>query len=189
MQKEIFRNEKDVKLKTLEVLKNQDVIFRLETKIVYRENLDDFRKPVILPLHQTVARRLIFFFFYHVTNSHAEYAQILLSILREHFRILNDRNTVRSVLSKCTKCKRYSRKNLDVQLTCPKICGDWNHWRWSCWAVAFKRTIINMNLYFHLCNLQSRSPRISFSCFNQCFSVSLTQIYSKTREMFSALLQ
>lgn len=40
IQKETFINERDPKLKTLEVFKDQDSIIRLKTKVVYREDCD-----------------------------------------------------------------------------------------------------------------------------------------------------
>ncbi|GFU23443.1 pro-Pol polyprotein [Nephila pilipes] len=49
IQKEIFINEEDEKLKTLRAFKDKNSIIRLKTKILYRPDSEDFKVPVILP--------------------------------------------------------------------------------------------------------------------------------------------
>ncbi|XP_055936594.1 uncharacterized protein LOC129966206 [Argiope bruennichi] len=112
IQSETFINEKDEKLKTLRVYKDEDGIIRLRTKIEYREDSHSFRRPVVLPSQHHVVKLLIVSF--HNRHGHVG-TQMLLNLLREHFWILNGRKTVRSIISKCVICKRHSGKNLDAE--------------------------------------------------------------------------
>ncbi|XP_055941739.1 uncharacterized protein LOC129971787 [Argiope bruennichi] len=112
IQSEAFINEKDEKLKTLRVYKDEDGIIRLRTKIEYREDSHSFRRPVVLPSQHHVVKLLIVSF--HNRHGHVG-TQMLLNLLREHFWILNGRKTVRSIISKCVICKRHSGKNLDAE--------------------------------------------------------------------------
>ncbi|XP_054713434.1 uncharacterized protein LOC129222896 [Uloborus diversus] len=113
IQRETFLDEKDVKLKTLKVYKDEDDIIRLNTKIIYREDSHTFTRPVILPSQHHVVKLLIFSF--HKRYGHVG-TQMLLNLLREHFWILNGRKIVRLIISKCATCKRHSEKSLDADV-------------------------------------------------------------------------
>ncbi|XP_035218315.1 uncharacterized protein LOC118191603 [Stegodyphus dumicola] len=111
VQEDCFVNEKDEKLRTLGVFKDQSGILRLKTKLTFREDTEDFKTPAILPSNHEVVKRLVRY--YHEKNAHAG-TQILINILRERFWILNARKTVRSIINQCTVCRRFSAKNLET---------------------------------------------------------------------------
>ncbi|XP_035219686.1 uncharacterized protein LOC118192779, partial [Stegodyphus dumicola] len=108
VQEDCFVNEKDEKLRTLGVFKDQSGILRLKTKLTFREDTEDFKTPAILPSNHEVVKRLVRY--YHEKNAHAG-TQILINILRERFWILNARKTVRSIINQCTVCRRFLQKN------------------------------------------------------------------------------
>ncbi|XP_035225801.1 uncharacterized protein LOC118198268 [Stegodyphus dumicola] len=62
IQREEFLDEKDEKLRTLNVYKDEDDLIRLRTKIVYREDSHFFTRPVILPSQRQVVKLLTFSF-------------------------------------------------------------------------------------------------------------------------------
>ncbi|XP_035222693.1 uncharacterized protein LOC118195478 [Stegodyphus dumicola] len=111
VQEDCFVNEKDEKLRTLGIFKDQSGILRLKTKLTFREDTEDFKTPAILPSNHEVVKRLVRY--YHEKNAHAG-TQILINILRERFWILNARKTVRSIINQCTVCRRFSAKNLET---------------------------------------------------------------------------
>ena len=110
IQNETFFHEGEKRLKTLHSFKDEYGVIRLKTKIVLRKDSEEFRKPIILPSEHEVVKRLIYSI--HVKNCHAG-VQILLNLLRERYWILNGRKTVRKVVEKCIRCKRYSSKKLE----------------------------------------------------------------------------
>lgn len=77
VQFESFVNEHNEKLKALSAYKDTDGIIRLKTKIVFRQDTEDFREPAVLPSNHKVVKRLIFS--HHIKNSHAG-TQILLGL-------------------------------------------------------------------------------------------------------------
>ncbi|GBM51631.1 hypothetical protein AVEN_43263-1 [Araneus ventricosus] len=111
IQQESFEGEDDKKLKGLTVFVDEDKILRVKTQIVNIRDKEDFRKPMLLPSNHNVVLKLIEH--YHKKNLHCG-LQILQNILREKFWILNERKTIRKVVSKCVIYKRFSSKRIEV---------------------------------------------------------------------------
>ncbi|KFM74429.1 hypothetical protein X975_12745, partial [Stegodyphus mimosarum] len=116
VQEDCFVNEKDEKLKTLVVFKDESGILTLKTKLTFREDTEEFKIPAVLPSNHEVVKRLVRY--YHEKNAHAG-TQILINILRERFWILNARKTVRSLINQCTVCRRFSAKKLETYTAPP----------------------------------------------------------------------
>ncbi|KFM65415.1 hypothetical protein X975_11953, partial [Stegodyphus mimosarum] len=116
VQEDCFVNEKDEKLKTLGVFKDESGILRLKTKLTFREDTEEFKMPAVLPPNHEVVKRLVRY--YHEKNAHAG-TQILINILRERSWILNARKTVKSLINQCTVCRRFSAKNLETYTAPP----------------------------------------------------------------------
>ncbi|XP_055947158.1 uncharacterized protein LOC129980799 [Argiope bruennichi] len=116
VQEDCFVEERDNKLKTLGVFKDQSGILRLKTKLTFRQDSEEFKTPAILPSDHEVVKRLIRY--YHEKNAHAG-TQILINILRERFWLLNARKTVRSLINKCPVCRRFSAKSVQVCTATP----------------------------------------------------------------------
>lgn len=110
VQTESFRND-DSRLKSLVTFKDENGIIRIKTKILNREEQDDFRCPIVLPSDHEMVHKLIREG--HVNMSHAG-VQILLTELRRKYWILRGRRTIRSVVTKCVRCRRYKAKNMTV---------------------------------------------------------------------------
>ncbi|GBN77834.1 hypothetical protein AVEN_18659-1 [Araneus ventricosus] len=91
VRKETFQGEDDKKVKFLSVYKDEDGFLRVKTKITYRKDTDNSRKPVLLPSEHGVVSRWIRF--HHEKNSHCG-VQTLINILRETYWILRGRNSV-----------------------------------------------------------------------------------------------
>ncbi|KAF2903259.1 hypothetical protein ILUMI_02935 [Ignelater luminosus] len=74
-------------------------------------DVNDFCYPIVLPNHeQPVVFRLGLD--WHRDNLHVG-VQMMTSILRQRYWIIGGRKTVRSVLSKCIRCKRHNRKRFE----------------------------------------------------------------------------
>ncbi|GBN14469.1 hypothetical protein AVEN_233940-1 [Araneus ventricosus] len=68
VQKETFQGEDNKKLKFPSVYKDEDGLLRVKTKIIYRKDTENFRKPVLLLSEHEVVSRWISF--HHEKNSH-----------------------------------------------------------------------------------------------------------------------
>jgi hypothetical protein len=113
VQHEVFKDEEDtrVRLRTLDTFVDEEGLVRVKTKISWRKDEENFRSPVILPSDHELVKRLIRE--RHLLASHAG-TQFVLNDLRQQFWILRGRKTVRGVLSKCVRCRRYSAKNIET---------------------------------------------------------------------------
>lgn len=81
-----------------------------KTKLLLCQDSFSFKCPVILPSEHTVMKRLIWD--KHVRHCYAG-AQLLLSLLREHYWILGGRQTIKSVISKCAGCCHFEGRRSD----------------------------------------------------------------------------
>ena len=97
------------KYNKLKVVKDLDGLLHVETRLTYREDTDEFRRPVLLPHNNPYVHQLIMHV--HLSNCHAG-TQFVLGQLREKYWIIHGRKTVSRVLHKCLRCQRYSVKNL-----------------------------------------------------------------------------
>ena len=100
----------DARIKNLQPTTDEDNLIRLNTKIVFRDDMYNFRYPIILPERHEIVDLII-------NEKHAELnhagVEITMSALREKFWILGGRKTIRSIISRCASCRRHDAKPLD----------------------------------------------------------------------------
>lgn len=108
IQQETFTEEKEMKLK---VMKGDDGLIRVETKISSRKDLENFRYPILLPNTHQLVKKLIME--KHLELEHAG-IQTLMSHLRERYWIIKSRKTIRQVIRSCITCKRFSARPLET---------------------------------------------------------------------------
>lgn len=98
----------------MRIVKNNEGLLKLKTKLLLAEEDADFICPIVILSNHFMTDRMIRSF--HLNNQHAG-VSILLGIIREEFWIPKGRRTVRKVVSACIKCKRVNRsKPLDPLL-------------------------------------------------------------------------
>lgn len=86
---------------------DSDNLLCVRTKITERNDEDNFKSPIVLPSECVFTRKLIEF--NHNNNCHAG-THMLISILRENYWILRARKTVRKIVKRCVKCRRFAAK-------------------------------------------------------------------------------
>ncbi|UYV70397.1 hypothetical protein LAZ67_7002906 [Cordylochernes scorpioides] len=84
-----------------------DGLMYIETKLLYDQSPEEFRKPVLLPCDHPITEQLIRET--HSNNCHAG-VHVLLSKLREKFWILKARKTIKRVVRGCIICRRHAEK-------------------------------------------------------------------------------
>ncbi|GBL80115.1 hypothetical protein AVEN_29109-1 [Araneus ventricosus] len=89
------------------VERDQRSLLRVETKIIERDDDYSFRYSILLPSKHHVVDCLIRE--YNLIHSHAG-IHSLIAIIREEFWIIAARRTIRSVVKKCVRCKRFTAK-------------------------------------------------------------------------------
>jgi len=111
IQKESLVPEEKELSKKLSIV-NKDGLLCVKTKLLNKEDSDHFRWPVILPSDHPIVEMM-------VRDLHLSYGhpgvQFLLSKLRERFWILGGRRTVKSIVRKCIRCRRYDSKPANVE--------------------------------------------------------------------------
>jgi hypothetical protein len=106
VQKESFPIKQEV-VNGLRVTRDSEGILYVKTKLTNRPDTDQFKYPILLPSKHPLVEQLIRQV--HEDNAHAG-AQILMGKLREKYWLLQGRRTIKSILSKCTKCRRFTTK-------------------------------------------------------------------------------
>jgi len=104
VQEEVF-HEGDRVLKQLNAVKDDFGIWRVQTKILMREDFRNFKFPMILPNSHPVTRMIIEQ--HHQLNGHCG-IQVLMGTLREKFWIVKASKIVRQIINSCGRCRRYT---------------------------------------------------------------------------------
>ncbi|GBM25595.1 hypothetical protein AVEN_181711-1 [Araneus ventricosus] len=89
------------------VERDQRGLLRVKTKIIERDDDYAFRYPILLSSKHHVV--YCFIREYHLKHSHAG-IQALNAIIREEFWVIAARRTIRSVVKKCVRSKRFTAK-------------------------------------------------------------------------------
>ncbi|XP_021966492.1 uncharacterized protein LOC110861672 [Folsomia candida] len=89
-----------------------DGLLRVRTRLLNRSDMEDFKRPILLPKKHQLVEQLIIS--EHRINCHAG-TQLLTGIIRERFWILQARRSIRSVIAKCVQYRRLKVKNLEVE--------------------------------------------------------------------------
>lgn len=112
VQRVSFKTENDERLRHLKPFVDSSGLLRVKTRILMRQDLENFRTPIILPPDHPVVTKLIME--KHKQQMHCG-TQTLMAILRENFWILKSRKTIRKVLKNCIKCRRFDSKPPTVE--------------------------------------------------------------------------
>ena len=108
IQRESFTGEEKLNLR---ILKDSDGLLRVQTRIASREDLETFRFPILLTNKHQLVEKLIMC--KHIELKHAG-TQTLMSYLRESYWIIRSRKTVRGVIRKCIRCRRFSVRPIET---------------------------------------------------------------------------
>jgi len=113
VQQEVFEDEEDacVRLRTLDTFRDEESFVRVKIKITWRKDEENFWSPLVLLSDHELVKRLIRE--RHLQASHAG-TQFLLNDLRQQIWILRERKTVRGVLTKCVRCRRFTAKSIET---------------------------------------------------------------------------
>lgn len=112
IQEETFTGLQDPSIRALRPIADKDGLFRAKTNIIQRKDEENFLYPVILPSNHPVVQRLIIE--KHLEKQHAG-VSTLMAHLRESVWILKSRKTIRNVIRKCIKCKRFQVPRIEVE--------------------------------------------------------------------------
>ncbi|OXA64746.1 Pro-Pol polyprotein [Folsomia candida] len=118
IQEESFPLNQNV-VENLQVVRGEDDLLRIKTKITNMPESESFRKPVLLPSNHPVVWHLIRS--EHILNMHAGLS-ITMSKLRERFWIIHLRQQVKKVIRQCVICRRFTTKKSEVP--CPPLPED-----------------------------------------------------------------
>ncbi|UYV61846.1 hypothetical protein LAZ67_1006840 [Cordylochernes scorpioides] len=106
VQQQVFSSRGD-SINGLMIIRDDFGLIRIKSKLIERDDEYSFRYAILLPTKHHVVTCLIREF--HLRHCHAG-VQILSAKLRENYWILNSRRSIRSVVSQCAKCRRFSSK-------------------------------------------------------------------------------
>lgn len=108
IQRESFGKNRRLLPPNFVAYQDSDGLLRVETKLVFTDDSDFFRRPILLP----DKHRLVFLLIdeTHRIYNHAG-VQTLVTVLREKYWILRSRKAARSVVSKCVACQRFKSKS------------------------------------------------------------------------------
>ncbi|XP_035712077.1 uncharacterized protein LOC118437265 [Folsomia candida] len=118
IQEESFPMNQNV-VENLQIVRGEDDLLRIKTKITNMPESKSFRKPVLLPSNHPVVWQLIRS--EHILNMHAGLS-ITMSKLRERFWIIHLRQQVKKVIRQCVVCRRFTTKKSEVP--CPPLPED-----------------------------------------------------------------
>ncbi|XP_071044568.1 uncharacterized protein [Parasteatoda tepidariorum] len=111
VQEDSFQGKKLKSLKLLSIFTDANGLVRIKTKIIMREDNENFKVPIILPSDHHVVKSLIL-------HKHQELGhpgvQSLMVALREDYWILKARRTVKKVLKTCITCQRFNVKRPEI---------------------------------------------------------------------------
>ncbi|KAG5867963.1 hypothetical protein JTB14_027118 [Gonioctena quinquepunctata] len=113
VQQKSFSGSEDNQIKSLKPKYEYSGLIRIDSRVSNKPNETvNFKSPIILPRKHPVVVALIMVA--HRKNCHVG-TQGSLCLLGERYWILMGRKTIRSVIRKCTVCRRYGAKPIVVE--------------------------------------------------------------------------
>jgi len=110
VQKETFKNIQD-NINKMQVLRDDEDILRIKTKLTHKEDKPLFKLPMLLPHEHPFVDLLI-------RKIHLEYGhagiQYTMAKLRDHFWILRAGQAIRKIIVRCVTCIRFSAKECNT---------------------------------------------------------------------------
>ncbi|XP_071040602.1 uncharacterized protein [Parasteatoda tepidariorum] len=111
VQEDSFQGEKLKSLKFLSIFTDANGLLRIKTKILMREDNENFKVPIILPSDHHVLKSLIL----HKRKELGHPGvQSLMVALKEDYWILKTRRTVKKVMKTCITCQRFNVKRPEM---------------------------------------------------------------------------
>ncbi|GFX75871.1 integrase catalytic domain-containing protein [Trichonephila clavipes] len=107
VQDDSFQGEKMQHLKSLSTFTDSNRILRIKTKLIMREDDENFKFPLVLPSEHHVFKSLILYKHQELGHPGVQY---LMVALRENYWILKSRRTIKRILKTCIICQRFSVK-------------------------------------------------------------------------------
>ncbi|UYV64985.1 hypothetical protein LAZ67_3002655 [Cordylochernes scorpioides] len=105
--------------KNLRVGVFSDGLLYVESKLLYSEESEHFRRPFLLPHKHPLGDLMIRE--EHLRNNHAG-THILMSIMREKFWIIKSRKTIGRIVRGCVKCRRFDQR--PIKIYCAPLPND-----------------------------------------------------------------
>ncbi|XP_035221779.1 uncharacterized protein LOC118194704 [Stegodyphus dumicola] len=112
VQKESFTGINDPAIRALRPIVDQNGILRAKNERPTASDNENFRYPIILPSKHILVERLIYE--KHLELQHAG-VSTLMTNLRENFWILKSRKSIRNIIRKCVRCKRFVSQRVEVE--------------------------------------------------------------------------
>ncbi|GIX75944.1 endonuclease [Caerostris extrusa] len=109
-------HEKENSVHGLQVVQGDDDVLRVKTRIIERDDDLSFLYPILLPSNHYLTEFLIRE--YHLKYCHAG-VQILAAKLRLQYWIFSSKRNIRSCVSRCVVCKRFTAKALTSPIQLP----------------------------------------------------------------------
>jgi hypothetical protein len=89
-------------VKQVRATKGEDGLWRVSTKILWRDDLSDFKRPILIPGEHPIVGLIVRDV--HEKNSHAAYL--------DKFWISRAKQVVKKVVSACVRCRRFDTKKI-----------------------------------------------------------------------------
>lgn len=110
-----FYDETDIHVEHLDAFKDKDDLIRLKTKIVLRDDVYNFKCPIVLPGKHRIVSLIIKEKHESLNNAGVE---ILMNALREECWVIGGRKVICSVIAKCVNCRRYDASGKGALTVC-----------------------------------------------------------------------
>ncbi|UYV75102.1 hypothetical protein LAZ67_12002471 [Cordylochernes scorpioides] len=107
VQVETFSNPDN--LRGYQIKRSEDGILRVKTRLTFREDLEDYKSPILLPRKHPLVKKLIEE--YHLKFCHAG-VLFLMNELGEKYWILQSRIAVKRVVRQCVTCRKLTAKSV-----------------------------------------------------------------------------
>ncbi|UYV74745.1 hypothetical protein LAZ67_12000769 [Cordylochernes scorpioides] len=107
VQVETFPNPDN--LRGYQIKRSENGILRVKTRLTFREDLEDYKSPILLPRKHPLVKKLIEE--YHLKFCHAG-VLFLMNELREKYWILQSRIAVKRVVRQCVTCRKLTAKSV-----------------------------------------------------------------------------
>jgi hypothetical protein len=95
----------------LKVGRMEDGLIYVNSKLLHRQDSEEFRKPILLPNKHPLVDQLIRE--EHLRNGHAG-VQYLMAKIREKCWIVQGRKAIRKIVKTCVRCRRFCTKKVSV---------------------------------------------------------------------------
>ena len=111
IQSDFFSGLDDIQIKHLSPFSDETGLIRLKTKILLRDDVYDFKCPIVLSQNNRIVQLIIKD--KHESLKHAD-TEITLNALREKYWVLGSRRVIRAVIQRCVACHRHDSSRVEA---------------------------------------------------------------------------